>query len=260
MISAHNLYFAYPNGPEVIRGVDCQLHEGEILGILGPNGSGKTTLLHLLAGLFTAQSGEVRLRDRPLTDYNCREIAQQVSVVEQSHEIRLPFSVWDVVLMGRQAYQPFFGFDSPEDRRIAEQALIATNTLSLRDRTITELSGGEQRRVLIARALAQHTPIMIYDEPTSQLDIHYQLEICELLQQLRDTQGRSILVTLHDINLASLYCDRLLLLRDGEILYRGTPEEVITTDNLARVYGVHVSVGTDGATGRPYFRLNRQSL
>lgn len=242
----------------MIRGLECELHEGEILGILGPNGSGKTTLLHLLAGLSTPQQGEIRLNGRALDTYNRREMAQQISLVEQSHEIRLPFSVWDVVLMGRQAYQPFFGFDSQEDRLIAEQALRATNSFSLRHRAVTELSGGEQRRILIARALAQNTPLMIYDEPTSQLDIRYQLEICELLQELREEQSRSIIVTLHDINLASLYCDRLLLLQDGRVAYRGTPQEVMTSENLARIYGVRVSVGSDGVNGRPFFRLQRQ--
>lgn len=258
MLISNSIHFSYPKGPEVIRGIDCQVREGEILGILGPNGSGKTTFLHLLAGLYVPQAGEVRLNGRDLKSYSCRDIAQHVSLVEQSHEIRLPFSVWDVVLMGRQAYQPWFGFDSREDRRIAEEALVATNTHPLRHRVITELSGGEQRRVLIARALAQNTPVMIYDEPTSQLDIRYQLEICELLQRLRDKQCRSIIVTLHDINLAALYCDRLLLLQEGTVVSQGTPQEVITSENLAGVYGVRVSVDTDAASDRPFFRLHRQ--
>lgn len=258
MLSARDIHFTYPHGPEVIKGLNCEIKPGEILGILGPNGSGKTTLLHLMSGLLEAQSGSIELDNRPLNQLSRREIAQQISLVPQSDSIQLPFTVWDVVLMGRQPYQGFFSFDSEKDRSAAERALIATESMNLRTRSIQELSGGERRRVLIARSLAQAAPIMILDEPTAQLDIRYQLEICELLRNLRDSQDRSIIVTLHDINLAAMYCDRIMLLHQGSSFLTGTAEEVITVNAIEQVYGVRASVERDDESEYPYFRLLRK--
>jgi len=258
MLSARDIHFAYPHGPQVIKGLDCEIRAGEILGILGPNGSGKTTLLHLMSGLLEAQTGTIQLGAQSLTQLSRREIAQQISLVPQSDQIQLPFTVWDVVLMGRQPYQGFFSFDSESDRDAANQALEATETMDLRSRSIQELSGGERRRVLIARSLAQAAPIMILDEPTAQLDIRYQLEICELLRNLRDQKDRSIIVTLHDINLAAMYCDRILLLHEGCSFLSGPPQDVISAEAIEQVYGVRVTVKTDADSQRPYFRLLRK--
>ena len=258
MLSAQNLHFAYHTGPEVIRGLSCDLAAGEIVGIIGPNGSGKTTLLHLLAGLLHPAMGTISVSNDDIQSLSRREIAQRMALVAQRDEIHLPFPVWDVVLMGRSAHQRFFSFDSATDRTIAERALQATASTDLKDRPITELSGGERRRVLIARALTQQTPILILDEPTSQLDIRYQLEICELLRRLCDEEERSIIVTLHDMNLAALYCDRIIMLDQGRTAASGTAREVLTQEMIARVYGVEVAVEQDAQSGRPQLRLQRK--
>ena len=212
-----------------------------------------------MLGLLTPAAGSVSLRDQGLTQLSRADIARAITHVPQTDGIELDFAVWDVVMMGRQPYQSFFGFDSSEDRRLGEAALAATETEALRDRSIQSLSGGERRRVLIARALTQNTPIMLLDEPTAHLDIHYQLEICELLARLcrdQNDQQRTIVMTLHDINLAALFCDRILLLRNGTIDRIGTPPEVITKESIQQVFRADVAVEQDDA-GRPYYRLLR---
>lgn len=260
MITLNNVHFQYPKGPPVLQGLSLDVPSPEILGILGPNGSGKTTLLNLMLGLFTPTAGTVCLNGQSLRQMNRQDIACQMAQVPQLDGIELDFSVWDVVMMGRQPYQKFFGFDSPEDCAQVNSALQATETSHLKERPLQSLSGGERRRVLIARALAQNTPILLLDEPTAHLDIHYQLEICELLLRLRQQQQRSIIITLHDINLASLYCDRILLLAEGRIEALGTPEQVITQASIARVFGATLVIERDAQSGRPYYRFRRQAL
>lgn len=259
MIELHNIHFTYPGGPNVLKGVSFDVRPHEILGVLGPNGSGKTTLLKLMSGLLKPDSGSNMFLDKSISEMSYRDIARKISFVPQTDGIELNFSVWDIVMMGRQPYQRLFGFDSQKDREIAEAALQATETEHLKERPIQELSGGERRRVLIARALVQDTATMLLDEPTAHLDIHYQLEICELLFKLRDKKQRSIVMTLHDINLASLYCDRILLLSDGKIHSLGKPNDVISEDSIANVFRTAVSVEQDTQSGRPYYRLLRKN-
>jgi iron complex transport system ATP-binding protein len=259
VIQLDDIHFSYPNGPKVLEGVSFDVKPHEILGILGPNGSGKTTLLNLMSGLLIPNKGSVTLSKQTLTGMPHREIAKKISHVSQTDGINLDFSVWDVVMMGRQPYQSLFGFDSANDRQTALAALKATETSSLKERSILTLSGGERRRVLIARALAQDTATMLLDEPTAHLDIHYQLEICELLLKLRSEQKRSIVVTLHDINLASLYCDKILLICDRRIYGIGRPNEVISEESIMNVFGAAVAVNKDEASGRPYYRLMRRT-
>jgi iron complex transport system ATP-binding protein len=259
MIQLKNIHFTYPDGPKVLEGVSFDVRPHEILGVLGPNGSGKTTVLKLMLGLLTPTAGSIELNKHPLKQLSHQDIAQRICHVPQTDGIELDFTVWDIVMMGRQPYQRLFGFDSAEDRHLALAALEATETESLNERSIQSLSGGERRRVLIARALVQNTASMLLDEPIAHLDIHYQLEISELLLRLRNERKRSIVVTLHDINLASLYCDRILLLSDRKIYGIGKPDEVISESSIKDVFGAAVAVEYDEESGRPYYRLLRKT-
>lgn len=256
-MKADHLHFAYRPGTPVIQDVSLVLEEGELFGILGPNGSGKTTLLSLLAGLLTPEGGTVRLGSEAVTNMPARERARALTFVPQSDAITLPFTAAEIVAMGRTPYRKIFGFETAEDRTAVEQAMHLTECHHLKDRSIHSLSGGERRRVILARALAGQTPLIFLDEPTAHLDIHYQIEILELLWRLTRNEGRSIAVTLHDINLASLYCDRLLLLHQGRSYACGTPHEVITAKSITTVYRVAVKV--EGGE-RPVSRLLRHNL
>ncbi len=257
-LQATQLQFAYPESPPVIRNISLELAAGEIVGILGPNGSGKTTLLSLLAGLLAPKSGTILLKSQDLATMSIRERAFQLSFVPQTDTITLPFSVEEIVAMGRQPHHGFFGFEKMADQAAVTQALEQTNCTELRTRSLQSLSGGERRRVILARALAQATPLILLDEPTAHLDIHYQIEVCDLLSQLREQAQRGILITLHDINLAALYCDRILLLQEGEVRAAGNPNEVITADHLHAVFGVEVIVEIDPQTNRPFCRLQKK--
>ncbi len=259
MIEINDIHFQYPDGPKVLHGLSFEVRSQEILGILGPNGSGKTTLLNVMSGLLSPDAGNVMLDEQSIASMHRSAIAQQIAHIPQSDGIELDFSVWEIVMMGRQPYQSFFGFDSPEDCEFVEHALKATETFHLKERSIQSLSGGERRRVLIARGLAQNTPSMLLDEPTTHMDIHYQGEICELLLRLCNEQQRAIVMTVHDINLAALYCDRILLLSEGRIEGIGTAAEVITQDAIDRVFNAAVIIDQDPQTQRPYYRHRRQA-
>lgn len=253
MIRIDNVSFAYDKGPQILHDISFNVDGNEILGILGPNASGKTTLLNLMLGLLNPDEGCIKLDDENIHLYSHQERARLVSHVPQQDGISLNYRVWDIVMMGRQPYQKIFGFDSEQDCQQANEAIEATELGALKDRPIQTLSGGERRRVLIARALAQNTNLMLLDEPTAHLDIHYQLEIADLLVRLRDQRQRTIIMTLHDINLASLYCDRILLLSEGRIRALGTPRELITPEIIDEVFGAKVAVEYDNQ-GRPYYR------
>jgi iron complex transport system ATP-binding protein len=258
MIALNNIFFAYPHGPSVLEDISLNVNEGEILGILGPNGSGKTTLMHLMAGLLEPVAGVIELSGgatgrSPLQSLSREQIAKHIALVPQKESIHLPFSVWDIVMMGRQPYQNLFGFESAADRTIAEESLRLTESYALKERSIQELSGGERRRVLIARALAQKTRVLILDEPTAHLDLHFQKEICDLLVKLK-SDNRCIVVSLHDINLAALYCDRIVLLSDRKVYSQGSVDSVITQENLQAVYQVALHVDKDAQSGIPYCR------
>jgi len=222
---------------------------GEILGIIGPNGSGKTTLLRCINRTLEPQVGVVLIDDRDVTHLSRREIAQQMGLVPQDAAITFPFTVLEAVLMGRHPYRSILGGETPRDLEIVNEALRLTNTLHLASRPITGLSGGEQQRVIIARALAQEPDVLLLDEPTSHLDINHQLEILELVRRLTKERGLVTLLTSHDLNLAARYCDRLLMLERGRVYALGTPEEVLTPANIRQVYRVEVEVTRHRSTG-----------
>jgi iron complex transport system ATP-binding protein len=247
VLDARDLRFRYGTQP-VIDGVSVDLRAGEMLGIIGPNGSGKSTLLRLLGGVLTPEDGEIRLRGRALAAYARRELARQIAAVPQDTLISFPFSVTEVVLMGRAPHLGGFAFEGDRDLEVARDAMRRTGVLELAQRSIHELSGGERQRVILARALAQEAAILLLDEPAAFLDIRHQVEIYDLLHDLLE-EGRSILTVLHDLNLATMYCHRVALLKQGRLVAAGSPETVITYQRITEVYETEVYVDTNDITG-----------
>lgn len=237
---------------EILHGVSFSVEKGEFLGIIGPNGSGKTTLLKAITRALSLSQGEITLNSQSIESYTIRELARRIAVVPQETEAFFDFSVRDVVLMGRTPYLGRFQIEGESDLEIAEEALKMTHLKEIADKPITALSGGEKQRVLIARALTQKPEILFLDEPTSHLDINYQLEILELVKSLSKERGITVVAVLHDLNLASEFCERLLLLKGGILQQDGAPSEVITTANIRRIYGTNVIVRKHPITGRPY--------
>lgn len=261
-LEARNLRFSYGENA-VVDDVSFTLAPGEMLGILGPNGSGKSTLLRLLSGVLAPASGEVRIQGRPLSSYTRRRLGQAIAVVPQDTLIEFPFSVTEVVLMGRSPHLGGFAFEGDRDVAVAHAAMQRTGVLNLAHRSIHELSGGERQRVVLARALAQEAGIMLLDEPGAFLDIRHTVEIYDLLQDLQ-REGRSVITVLHDLNLAALYCNHVALLKAGRLFRVGTPAEVITYAALTEVYETEVYVDTNAITGAinvlPLSRAYRERL
>jgi len=250
-IEARELGFSYGNVP-VLENVDLTVRIGDTVGIIGPNGSGKTTLLKILARTLAPQHGSVRVLNENLGDMAARDLAQQVAVVPQNSSIAFPFRVSEVVLMGRNPYLRGLPFERHTDRLIATEAMQVTDTFDLADRRVTELSGGELQRVIIARALTQQPRILLLDEPTAHLDLRHQIAVYDILARLNAEQSLTIVVVSHDLNLAAIHCRHLVLLSKGRVEAVGPPTEVITEQNLERVYEVDVAVTRSDATGIPF--------
>jgi iron complex transport system ATP-binding protein len=261
-LEARTLRFSYGENV-VVDGVSFAVAAGEMLGILGPNGSGKSTLLRLLSGVLAPAAGSVSVHGHPLAGYSRRQLAQAIAVVPQETVIEFPFSVTEVVLMGRSPHLGGFAFEGDRDVEVARRAMERTGVLDLAHRSIHELSGGERQRVVLARALAQEASILLLDEPGAFLDIRHTVEIYDLLQDLQ-REGRSIVSVLHDLNLAALYCDRVALLKAGRLVRLGPPAEVITYAALTDVYETEVYVDTNDITGAvnvlPLSRVYRERL
>ena len=244
------VYFSYDD-QWCLEGIDFELKKGEILGMIGPNGSGKSTLLKIVDGLLKIQKGEVLLLNRPISSYRRGDVARHIAMVPQETTFRFPFSVFEVVLMGRFPHSGRFPFEGKEDLEIAHQSMQLTGTLDLARRSIHELSGGEKQRVLIARALTQRAEIILLDEPTSFLDIRHKVETFELISSLTQTQGLSVIVVSQDISLAAQYCHRMLLLNRGSVYKIGEPSEVITADTIRTVYQCPVLVDKNPISKTP---------
>jgi iron complex transport system ATP-binding protein len=262
VLSAEQLCFRYaPDGPLVVDGVTLRLSDGALVGILGPNGSGKTTLLRLLSGTRRPSSGRVMLGDQPLDRLSRREVARHIAVVPQETELAFEYSAIEIVLMGRHPHLGVFTVEGPADIRIARDALTATGTAHLADRPFHQLSGGEKQRIVIAAALAQSAGLLLLDEPTASLDLGYQLEVSALLQRLNQDQGVTMAISTHDLNLAASICRELILMRDGRVLATGPTADVLTPDNVRRLYDVEADVHVHEETGHmtvvPVRRVSR---
>ena len=234
MISLHNITVGY-NSKVILNDISADIAAGCITAVMGPNGCGKTTLLRCIGGLLKPSGGNVTVDSQQVEDYSARALARKMAFVRQHAQTDFDFSAFEVVLMGRNPWQRHLQNESQADWDIVEQCMRQTNTWHLRFARPSQMSGGELQRVMIARALAQQTPILLLDEPVSNLDIAHQLDIMRLL---RSTVGKTIMIVIHDMNLALQYCDRVLLLTDGKVLFHGPVTDGLTTENIRRVYGV----------------------
>lgn len=237
MIEVRQLNYSYGK-KEILHDIGFAVGEGTFTAILGANGCGKTTLLRCIAGLIEPQQGEVVIDGRNVRQYSARDRAQRVSLVQQHPQTDLEFSAFETVLMGRNPYQRHLQNESQADWDIVEQAMRQTNTWHLRLSLPSQMSGGELQRVMIARALAQQTPYLLLDEPTSNLDIAHQFEIMELLANINRREGKTILIVVHDLNLALRYCPETVLLCDKRLLFKGQTTEALTAELIQKAFGV----------------------
>ena len=240
-------------GVDVLRGVDWTVDRGEFVGLVGPNGAGKTTLLRTVSGLLEPAAGTVHVDGEDVAALSARESSRLVAVVPQTTHLAFPFDVRRIVEMGRNPHRSRFSPPTPADRAAVDHALAVTRTAELADRPIDEVSGGERQRVLLARAVAQGTPVVLLDEPTASLDVNHQIETLELVRELV-AEGRTAVAAIHDLGLAARYCDRLLVLADGGVLARGPPEEVLAGGTVERAFDVPAAVTTDPVTDSPAVR------
>lgn len=238
-----------------LRQIDLVLDPGGILGILGPNGSGKSTLLKIMDGLSRPQEGEILLSGVSLSSLRRSDVAKKIAMVVQESYFQFPFSVLEVVLMGRFPHLGRMQFEGKDDLEVAQRALKSTHTESLAKRSIDELSGGEKQRVLIARALTQEPKIILLDEPTSFLDLKYKGQIFKLITQLNREEGLCVVVVSHDLDLVAQYCHQVMMLKNGRPYVTGPPAEVITAENIKEVYECPVVVDHHPSTGRPRVSL-----
>lgn len=250
-IEIKDVSFSYGEA-EAIRGVSLAVRPGEIVGLIGPNGAGKSTLLKLMAGAIKASHGDVLLFGMPIQGMAAGERARLVAIVPQEASIPFPFTAMEVVLMGRTAHLPAFGFESRRDIAIARAAMEKADCLGLEGRDINSLSGGERRRVIIARALAQEPKALLLDEPTNFLDIRHQMELARLIRRLAAEEYLTVVAAMHDLNLAASLCHRAVVLADGRIAAEGAPRDVITPEVIRSAFGAQMRVELDRATMTPF--------
>jgi iron complex transport system ATP-binding protein len=235
-IDIDNLICSYNKSP-VLKKVTFSVQKGDMFIVIGPNGSGKTTLMKAMAGISGFENGNVYVLGRVISSYSKRKLAQTVAIVPQEGPLDFPFTVNELVLMGRSPYLGILGLPSEEDFEIAARALAFTGVEHLAHRKLGQLSGGEKQLVFIARAICQEPQIIILDEPTASLDIGHQIKIMDLMEKLKLEKSVTVIMVSHDVNLAAMYGDTLLLLKDGEGVNLGTPEEVLTFKILEEAYG-----------------------
>ena len=254
IISGQGLRYAHGRAM-VLSDVDIEIQTGEMVGIIGPNGSGKSTLISLLSGLLKPARGVVLLKEKNIAAWKRPEAARVIGLVPQAPELHPGFSVWETVMSGRFALMGRRMFESTEDRETGRKVLELTGLSGLADRPAGALSGGERQRLALARALAAEPRVLLLDEPTNALDLDHQLKLMELLEQARTRDGLAVGLVSHDLNLAALFCDRLLLLKKGKTLAGGPPDEVIRPDLLTRAFEVKVLVDREPIRGRPRVTL-----
>lgn len=221
-----------------LNGVSFSLNSGEVLAVIGPNGAGKTSLLRALSGIQPAESGQMLLDGRDVAKLSPVERARWMAVVPQARQLPALFTGHQTVMLGRTPHINWLGRTLPQDEAAVHQAMQRTGTLELAERRVDELSGGEQQRLLLARALAQGSPLLLLDEPTTHLDLHYQISLMDNIRSLAHDDGLAVLLVTHDLHLVARYSNRVALLVAGELLSQGTPQEVLTPDLLSRAYQI----------------------
>ena len=243
MIQVKNLTYTIGQ-KEILRNINFQIEKGKIYGILGTNGSGKSTLLKALSRINPVKNGTIFIDKKDINSYSAKKLAQTIAVVPQTN-LMFDFSALQIALMGRIPYQKPLYADSKEDFQIVKQAMQRTNTWHLRDMNAKNLSGGEFQRLIIARALSQQTPLLMLDEPVSSLDIRHQFDIMNLLKEINTQTSATILIIIHDLNLAMKYCDEVILLNKGDLVAKGLSKQVLTQENISTHFGIKVHIDQD---------------
>ncbi|MDR3240396.1 MAG: ABC transporter ATP-binding protein [Clostridiales bacterium] len=244
-LQIENMTFSYGDR-KAIDDICLNVKEGEFVGLIGPNGSGKSTVLKNLYRALSPDKGTVTFDGENLFALSHKKAALKLGVVGQENDVPFDFLVEEIVAMGRSPHKKFFDFDTEQDKNIVRHALEHLGMEAMAKRNYLHLSGGEKQRVIIARVVAQETDFLLLDEPTNHLDISYQLQIFDFVKRL----GVTVLSAIHDLNMAALYCDRIYVLKDGKVILRGTPEEVLTPRNIFDVYGVRSDISVHPATGK----------
>ncbi len=242
IIEVENLGFDFAQ-KTILQKLSFNIKKGTFLGIIGPNGAGKTTLLNLLCGLLKPKTGSIKIDSKPVKSYQIKELAQKIAVVRQEFVPVFDFSVTEIVTMARTPYLSSFAFPSENDEKIINEALELTDATQFKDRLLGSLSGGERQRVFIARAIAQDTPILLLDEPTSFLDMKHQVGIYDLLKEVQISKNKTIAAVTHDINLAAQYCDELLILSPHNNYIYGLPNDILNPELISKVFGIQVITG-----------------
>ena len=221
----------------VLKNISFQVPQRDFFIIIGPNGSGKTTLMKVISGILKPQNGELKILNRPIDQYHRKALAKTIAFVPQMTFADFPFTVTEIVLMGRSPYLGILGLEQENDLEVANQAIAFTDLGNLAHRKLDQLSGGEQQRVFIARAICQEPDIILLDEPTASLDLAYQVRIMDLMEKLKTEKGITVVMVSHDVNLAAMYADHLMLLHKGQVVCQGLPDEVLTYKTLEETYG-----------------------
>ncbi len=254
MLSIENISAGYGDGL-VLQNVSMEVKAGQFVGLIGPNGSGKTTLLRVITGVLAPEDGYVLLQGKRLKEIGRRKMAKTVACLSQDLSLDLSFTVREVTLMGRTPHLPKLAKETRRDFEIAEHVMELADVSNLADRLITEISGGERQRALIAMCLAQEPKVLLLDEPTSHLDVAHQLSALDLIRELNRKTGMTVVAVFHDLNLAAEYCDKLLVLGRGRVEAFGLPEEVLTSDTILKVYGAKVLTEQNPVSNKPHIIL-----
>jgi iron complex transport system ATP-binding protein len=260
IVEAQDLHFAYPNTPSgragfAIRALEFAVVPGEILAVIGPNASGKTTLIRLLSKVLVPDRGRVRLEGREMATLSRAEVARRLAVVPQDVPVGFPYTVEELVLMGRFPHGPGRFFETRDDRLAAAEAMAIAGVSALAREALSRISGGERQRVILARALAQRPRLLLLDEPTTHLDLRYQAEVVGLLRRLNGDTGLTVILVSHDLNLAAEMSHRVLLLADGALVRIGPPEAVLEESLIQSVYGCRVVVDKHPTSHRPSIQV-----
>lgn len=250
LLEAHAVTCGYGQDP-VLKDVSFRLAPGDFVGVIGPNGCGKSTLIRAVTGVLRLESGRVDLEGQDVLRMPRREVARRVAVIPQDAGYMFGFTVLEMVMMGRTPHLRRLQRAAERDIALTEEALRQTDLMPLRDRKVTELSGGERQRAVIARALAQEPRLLLLDEPDSHLDIGHQIEIFDLIEALNRERGLTLLCVSHNLNLASAYCRKLMLMQQGRLTSIGAPEEIVTPDRIREVYGIKAVVQRSPVNGAP---------
>lgn len=241
------------NEPYILKNIECVLEKGNIYGIIGPNGSGKSSFVKNLLRFVGASEGVINIDDINIRVYKRKNLAKKLALVPQNTNMDSAFTVYDIVMMGRTPYQKRFCDASKEDDEIVLEAMKITDCYDFKDKEVFLLSGGEAQRVAIARAIAQDTEWLILDEPTASLDVKHQVELMSSLVKLNGKKNKTIIAVLHDINIASTYCNKIIMMKDGRIHSQGNTEEVLTKENLTEVYEINFDIIKNSNSRGRYF-------